>query len=126
MREILLHASLAGMIACAGLSLWPFRFARRWKSWSLYLPVAGLALYGVYELALREDMMVRWRMAVVVALLLFLWINGMAKVALLAWLQEKAGGSRRRLRSQPQRRMQILLALPVAAGCAFWFWKTLA
>lgn len=126
MREILVLTSIAGLMACAGLSFWPFRFARRWKSWNLYLPVAGLALYGMFELTLREDRLVRWHMAVVVALLLFLWINGIAKVALLAHLQNRSGNSRRRLRRQPQRRLQFLLALPVAAGCAFWLWKALS
>lgn len=126
MREILVLISIAGLMACAGLSFWPFRFVRRWKSWNLYLPVAGLVMYGLFELTLREDMAVRWRMAVVVALLLFLWINGIAKVALLAHLQNRSGNSRRRLRRQPQCRLQLLLALPVAAGCAFWLWKALS
>ena len=124
MREIVLQACMWAIVACAGLSAWPFRFARRWKSWNLYLPVLGLGLYGLYEVALPAEVDVRRQMQAIVPLLLFMWINGIAKVAVLAKLQERAGGSRRRLRAQPQRRWQVMLALPVALGCMWWFWST--
>lgn len=114
------------MVVCGVLSLWPFRFARRWKSWNLYVPVAGLALYGIYEFALPAEVEMGLRMALVVPMLLFFWINGMAKVVLLAALQEKAGGSRRRLRAQPQRRLQLAVALPIALACALWAWRTIS
>ncbi len=106
-----------------GLSLWPFRFRRRWKSWNLYLPFGGLLAYGLYEFQLPEEADVQGRLDIMLALLFFLWLNGMAKVALLAGLQEKAGGSRRRLRRLPQRSLQLLAAVPLAAGCAAWFWR---
>ena len=125
MRELLQQAGYWGLAACGALSLWPFRFSRRWKSWNLYLPVAGLLLYGLYEFALPPEVDVRREMAILLPVLFFLWLNGMAKVALLAALQEKAGGSRRRLRRLPQRTWQLLAAVPIAAGCAFWFWKTM-
>lgn len=124
MRDLLQEACFWGIVACAVLSLWPFRFARRWKSWNLYLPVGGLLFYGLYELALPAEVDVQARMAVIVPLLLFLWVNGMAKVGVLAGLQAKAHGSRRRLRAKPQRLLQLLLALPVAAGCGWWYWST--
>ena len=126
MRELLQQAGYWGLAACGALSLWPFRFSRRWKSWHLYLPVAGLLLYGIFEAALPAEVDVRDKMAAIVAWLLFLLLNGMAKVAILAQLQERAGGSRRRLRRQPQRIFQLLAALPIAAGCAFWFWRTIS
>ena len=124
MRELLQQAGYWGLAACGALSLWPFRFSRRWKSWNLYLPVAGLLLYAVYEAALPAELDVRDDVSAPVAALLFLLLNGMAKVSVLALLQKKTGGSRRRLRRQPQRRWQLLAALPVAAGCALWFWRT--
>ena len=123
MRETILQACFWALVLCAGFSAWPFRFARRWKSWNLYLPVLGLVLYGLYEIALPDEVDVQRQMRVIVPLLLFLWINGIAKVAVLAKLQERSGGSRRRLKALPQRRLQVMLALPVALGCAWWFWR---
>ncbi len=124
MRELLQQAGYWGLAACGALSLWPFRFSRRWKSWNLYLPVAGLLSYGVFEAALPAEVDLRGDLAAVVALLFFLLLNGMAKVAILARLQETTGGSRRRLRRRPQRMLQLLAALPLAAGCAFWLWRS--
>ena len=126
MKEFLLQASFLGMAATGALSLWPFAFARRWKSWNLYLPLAGLAFYGAYELSLPPEGPLGWRMPLVVPLLLFLWLNGMAKVALLARLQERSGGSRRRLKALPQRRWHFALAAPILAGCAWWCWRTIS
>ena len=126
MRELIQFASVGGMLVCAGLSAWPFRFSHRWKSWNLYLPVAGLVLYGLYEFAIPPEQKSGPRLAHVVPLQLFLWINGMAKVAVLAVLQERAGGSRRELRRQPQRLWQLVTAAPIALACIGWFWHTQA
>jgi hypothetical protein len=126
MRDLIQEICFWGIVVCSGLSVWPFRFSRRWKSWNLYLPVAGLLIYGVYEAVLPAEVDILGKMKAVVPLLLFLWLNGMAKVGVLAALQEKAGGSRRRLRALPQRRLQVLLALLIAAGCAGWLWSMLA
>ena len=105
------------------LSLWPFAFSRRWKSPNLYLPVAGLFMYGICEWSMPEGASMGRS---VIPMLLFLWVNGMAKVALLAVLQERSGGSRRRLRGQPQRRWQVALELPVLLAClALWHWTPL-
>lgn len=123
MRDAILQACFWALVLCAGFSAWPFRFARRWKSWNLYLPVLGLGLYGLYEIALPNEVDVQRQMQVIVPLLLFLWINGIAKVVVLAKLQEESRGSRRRLKALPQRRLQVMLALPVALGCAWWFWR---
>lgn len=125
MREMLQMACLWGIALCGVLSLWPFRFARKWQSWNLYLPVAGITIYAVYEASLPAEVDVGGEMSVIVPLLLFLVMNSMAKVVLLAYLMPQAGGSRRRLRRLPQRWWQLAAAVPIAAGCAFWFWKSM-
>ena len=122
MRELLQMLCLWGIALCGGLSLWPFRFARKWESWNLYLPVAGITVYAIYEASLPAEVDVGGQMSLIVPLLLFLVLNSMAKVALLAVLMPKAGGSRRRLRRLPQRQLQLAAGLLIAAGCAFWFW----
>ena len=128
MEELLQLACLWGMILCGALSLWPFRFAQRWRSWNLYLPVAAILMYGVFDFAapLEMDPQTRAEMKVVVPLLLFIWLNGMTKVALLSILAPKAGGSRRRLRGMPQRKTQLMLALPILVVCLLWGWMTWA
>lgn len=118
-------ACLWGIALCGVLSLWPFRFARKWQSWNLYLPVAGITIYAVYEASLPAEVDVGGEMSVIVPLLLFLVMNSMAKVVLLAYLMPQAGGSRRRLRRLPQRWWQLAAAAPIAAGCAFWFWSSM-
>lgn len=125
MRELLQQTSFWGLVVCGLLSLWPFSFSRRWKSWHLYLPVVGLALYALFEIALPAEVELGRRMSLVVALLLFLWLNGIAKVVLLAVLMEKTGGRRHRLRREPQRLWQGLLAMPIVTVCAIWCWRSL-
>jgi hypothetical protein len=125
MREIFQLACVWGIALFGVLSLWPFRFTRGWKSWHLYLPVAGIALYAIYEALLPAQVDVGGEMAIILPLLFFLWLNGMAKVTVLRGLMERAGGSRRRLRSLPQRRLQVAIALPILLGCAVWFWKNM-
>lgn len=117
-------ACLGGIALCGILSLWPFRFARKWQSWNLYLPVAGITVYAIYEAALPAEVDVGGAMSFIVPVMLFLWVNGMAKVAVLRGLLERAGGSRRRLRALPQRGLQLAAALPIGLGCALWFWMS--
>ena len=52
MRELIQMACVGGVALCGALSLWPFRFSENWSSWNLYLPVAGITFYAVYEAAL--------------------------------------------------------------------------
>ena len=125
MRDLLQLVCIGGMAVCAALSLWPLRFAQKWRSWNLYLPVAGITLYAVYEALLPVEANVQEQMSVIVPLLLFLWMNGMAKVGVLRILLDRAGHSRRRLRQLPQRGYQLAAALPIAAGCAWWFWRSI-
>ena len=98
------------------LSLVPFRFARKWKSWNLYLPVVALVLYGLYEVAL-PPVDTGGRMVVILPLLFFLCLNGMAKVGLLLLLQNRARRRRRHLHDMPQIGPQFLLALGIAMAC---------
>lgn len=117
MREWLTTISVWGIAGCAVLSLIPFPFLQKWKSWNLYLPVAALVLYGVYEVSLpTED--VKRQITFILPLFLFLFVNGMAKVVLLAALQNRASRERRHLRDMPQISLQLLLALPLAFICA--------
>ena len=95
MREWVQAGCFWGIVAIGGLSLVPFRFRRRWKSWNLYLPFLALLAYGLYETLLPEEIDVRRDMSVLVPVLGFAWLNGIAKVAMLATFLEKAGGSRR-------------------------------
>lgn len=125
MREIIQMACVAGVALCGALSLWPFRFTENWSSWNLYLPVAGITFYAIYEAALPAEVDVGGAMSILLPLLIFLWVNGMAKVALLAALMPRAGGSRRRLALLPQRGLQLAAALPIAAGCALWLWLSM-
>ena len=122
MEENLQWLALGGMLLCGILSLWPFRLDRRWRSWSLYLPVPAVLCYGLYETALPLEAEISAKMAVILPLLVFICLNGMAKVGILARLWHQAGHSRRRLRELPQRGRQLLLAAVLAAGCAGWGW----
>ena len=81
----------------------------------------GLALYGLYEIALPPVDM-SGRMGIILPLLFFLCVNGMIKVTVLVYLLGRSGGSRRRLHDLPQRSFQFLFALPVAAACTAWYW----
>lgn len=121
MRELVSAVCVWGIGCCAVFSLLPFRFARKWKSWNLYLPVAALGLYGLYEIALPL-VDTSGRMTVILPLLFFLCLNGMAKIGLLVQLQNQARRRRRHLHSMPQLGPQLLLALLVAAACAAWYW----
>lgn len=124
MREAVQLACVWGIALCGVLSLWPFRFSRRWQSWNLYLPVAGITLYAAYEASLPAQVDVGAEMSVLLPLLVFLALNGMGKVAVLRSLLDKAGGSRRQLRGLPQRRYQLAVALPIFLGCLGWCWLT--
>ena len=122
MKEWLVHAGWMGMAACAALSAWPFRFRRMWRSWQLYVPAAALAMYALYEWALPPQVILSgWKQAVL-PMLLFVCVNGMAKLGILAALLARTGRSRRRMRRAPQRLWQALATLAVAAGCAAWIW----
>lgn len=100
-----------GMMICGLLSLAPFRLARGWRSWPLYLMGAGML---IFLLAGPGNAMSQ---AIMVTLVMFLWVNGMAKLGLMQLLLAYSGGSRRRMRAFPQRRFQLSLSIPILAFC---------
>ncbi len=115
-----------GMALCGLLSLVPFRLGRGWRTWPLYLMGVGLF---IFLLSAPETSIMQ---AIMVSLMMFLWVNGMAKLGLMQLLLAYSGGSRRRMSALPQRRFQLLLSLPILASCLLWSssmgiqWSTIA
>lgn len=103
------------MMACGGLSAFPFRLARGWRAWPVFLMGLGL---GIFLLGGSGEPM--GDMAAT-ALMMFLWLNGMAKLGLLQVWTAWTGGSRRRMRALPQRRILLATAAAILLGCAQWF-----
>ena len=103
------------MAACGGLSAFPFRLAPGWRIWPVFIMGAGL---GVYLQGGGGEPMCA---AAATALMMFLWLNGMAKLGLMQLAKAWSGGSRRRMRAVPQRRIQLALAAAILVGCAQWF-----
>ena len=103
------------MMACGGLSAFPFRLARGWRAWPVFLMGIGL---GIYLLGGSGEPM--GDMAAT-ALMMFLWLNGMAKLGLLQLWTAWTGGRRRRMRAVPQRRIQLAVAASILMVCAQWF-----
>ena len=122
MSEVVQFVCLSGIILCGVLSVWPFRFSQRWLSWCLYLPVAAVLLYGFYEAALPAEIDIHRKMGFILPMLLFICLNGMAKVGVLAYWMPRARGSRRRLQTMPLRRIQVAISMPILLGCGAWVW----
>ena len=76
-RNLILNACFYGIAAVTLLSLLPWRLKGGRNRWSLYLPLAALALYAIYETAMPS----RWD----IRLDLFL-IVAMGLVIILAWV----------------------------------------
>ncbi len=110
-----------GIAVCSLLSLIPFRFSRGWKSWGLYLPVAGFSLFALYSCPRISSVDSPSHLSLLMPLLMFIWVNSMMKMGLLQVLLAWSGGSRRRMMSLPQRRLQLAASLPILAGCTLWF-----
>ena len=51
-RNLLLNACFYGIVVVMLLSLVPWRLKQGRNRWSLYLPVAALILYAIYEAAM--------------------------------------------------------------------------
>jgi len=122
MREVVQYICLSGMVLCGALSVWPFRFSQRWLSWNLYLPVAAVLLYGFYEFSLPAEIDIHRKMVFILPMLLFICLNGMAKVGVLAYWMPRARGSRRRLQTMPLRRIQVAISMLILLGCGAWVW----
>ena len=103
------------MATCGGVAAFPFRVARDRRIWPVATMVLGLGIYltGGGGEPTGE--------AAATALMMFLWLNGMAKLGLMQLAKAWSGGSRRRMRAVPQRRIQLALAAAILVGCAQWF-----
>jgi len=75
-RNLILNACFYGIVLVTLLSLVPWRLRDRRNRWSLYLPVAAIALYVAYEAAMPSNWDIR------VDLLL---LAPMGVTILLAW-----------------------------------------
>lgn len=103
------------MATCGGVAAFPFRVARDRRIWPVATMVLGLGIYlaGGGGEPTGE--------AAAAALMMFLWLNGMAKLGLLQLAMAWSGGSRRRMRAMPQRRIQLAVAATILMVCAQWF-----
>ena len=75
-RNLILNGCFYGIVLVTLLSLMPWRLRDRRNRWSLYLPIAGLLLYIIYETAMPSNWDIR------VDLLL---LAPMGVVIILAW-----------------------------------------
>lgn len=103
------------MATCGGVAAFPFRVARDRRIWPVATMVLGLGVYlaGGGGEPTGE--------AAAAALMMFLWLNGMAKLGLLQVWTAWTGGSRRRMQAVPQRRILLAVAAAILVGCAQWF-----
>lgn len=105
-------ACRAGLVLLMLLSLPPARLARGLRAPSLYLPVAGTILYFAHESLVPAGTVLRPERVLVNPLLLFLWLNGLARAGLLATLWRRAGGDPLLMDAQPHRGLQMLFTVP--------------
>ncbi len=111
------------MVLSAVLALVPFRLSNRWKTRSLYLPIIGTLFYLVYETRMPAEMDIRIDMAFIMPILLFLWLNGIARVGLLIVILRKTRGGAAPSHTIHQRIVQMAFTLPIALGSLLWFAK---
>jgi hypothetical protein len=116
-------ASGIGLIVCCILSLCPLSLARGPKAWSLYLPIVGTLFYGIYEVLMPVEMNIRIDMAFILPMLLFLWLNGFAKLAVSVAMARARKRDQQCAESFPQRRIQVALTAPILLACFLWFAK---
>jgi len=118
MNTMLHSTCFWGIIACAVLSLLPYRLDRRWKAWPLYLPAAGLAFLVLYWCPVMEGVNAQADMRLILPLMLFVWVNGMVKVG-LAWIVETLQANNPAgVMALPQRSIQLALGLSLLLGGA--------
>ena len=103
------------MATCGGVAAFPFRMTSDDRLWPVATMFLGLGVYLAGGGAQPSGE------AAAAALMMFLWLNGMAKLGLLQLWTAWTGGSRRRMRAVPQRRIQLALAAAILVGCAQWF-----
>jgi len=85
-RNLVLNACFYGIVLVTLLSLVPWRLKPGGNRWTLYLPVAALALYGTYEMTMPSNWDIRLDLLLIVA---------MGTVIILAWGIRLALGARR-------------------------------
>jgi len=112
-----------GFVLSSVLALIPFRLSKGWKTWSLYLPIIGTSFYLVYEALMPVDMNIRIDRRLSCLMLLFLWINGVAKAGILIAMLRRTHGEAALIQAMPQRTVQMAFTLPIALGCFLWFAK---
>jgi hypothetical protein len=76
--ENILSICVFGLLICFVLSLIPFPLSDGWKSWSLYLPIAGTLFFVVYNTLYYHGE--RYDLALILPAFLFPWIIGIARV----------------------------------------------
>ena len=103
------------MATCGGVAAFPFRMTSDDRLWPVATMFLGLGVYLAGGGAQPSGE------AAAAALMMFLWMNGMAKLGLLQLWTAWTGGSRRRMRAVPQRRIQLAVAASILMVCAQWF-----
>ena len=105
------------------ISLIPFRLSKGWRSASLCLPIIGYAFYVVYDMSIPAKMNIRLDLAFIMPMLLFLWLNGIAKIGIMLAIKAKAGGIPAIMDCYPQRILQVAFTLPILLICGFRFYR---
>ena len=123
MKETIQIICGIGLLLCCVLSLFPFRLSKGWKTKSLYLPVIGTLFYAVYEALMPVEINIRIDMAFIMPMLLFLWLNGIAKTGVMIAMQKKTHQDPELMQSFPKRIIQAAFTLMIAVGCFLWFGK---
>ncbi len=75
-RNIVLNACFYGIVLVTLFSLVPWRLKAGGNRWTLYLPLAALALYGTYEMTMPSNWDIRLDLLLIIA---------MGTVIILAW-----------------------------------------
>lgn len=79
--ESILGICVVGLLACSVLSLIPFSLSHGWKSWSLYLPIAGTLFFVVYNTLYYQRE--RYDVILILPAFLLLWITGITRVGIM-------------------------------------------
>jgi hypothetical protein len=79
--ESILGICVIGLLLCSVLSLIPFSLSNGWKSWSLYLPIAGTLFFVVYNTLYYHGE--RYDLALILPAFLLLWIIGIVRLGIM-------------------------------------------
>lgn len=81
-RNLILNACFYGIVIVTLLSLVPWRMRNRRDRWSLYLPVAAIALYVAYEAAMPSHWDIRLDLFLLAPMGLVIFIAWVVRLAL--------------------------------------------